>query len=369
MKIRSITGKVKFNGKGSINNDSNEQKWILQKMGFVKGKINYNCTFHKKSFYENEDGGGYLFRYKVSHDCLRHGMFMEEMPYYNGGLAILPQVLYNSIATPHMIARGYMFADKTLSKTIKKKSPFTITDGLSESEHDTVIMDVNSRSGERGESVEVSGKDENGDNKTEKKGATTFFFSENVGNHIYNAEFGINMDELQFIPLDDFYGRCAADVSRLEYKELYCSALKRNFGTGEDVEIKPYYLKTSIMGEECAEEGILLSEKMVDKVVRLILEKIIKINITRPSHGGLLVFDSMEITLNYSDGSSKTVSVNGVDDLEGLFFGYEQVYLEADDERIRRRDEEISRMNQDKKTKKAKKNKNNGENDKNDDSE
>lgn len=340
--IRSITGMVTFNGQGSINNDSNDQKHILRDLELLKGKntVYENSTFHKKEFYNN--GDGYSFRYKVSHDCIRHAMFIEEMPYYNAGIMLLPQVLYNSIATPEMIARGYMYANK--EKTIKKTSVFTITDALSTDELKSVSMEVCSRSGDRGEKTQTTTTDDEGNSVTEKNGATSFFYRENVGKHTYVANFGINVDELQFISIDDLYGRCGADMSKSENRAIYLSALKRNFGISDDIEIKPYYLKTSIMGEECAEEGILLTPEMVNKVIHTILEKIIKVKVSRPSLGGLFVFNGMEITINYDDGSSDTIEVKSISDIEDLFFSYEQVYFEADEDMIAKRDAQIEKI-------------------------
>ena len=341
--IKSITGKVTFNGTGSINNDSNYQKNVLSELGFkvngAKSSFYGNVTYHKKEFFK--ENGKNKFRYKVSHDCIRHAMFNEEMPYYNGGLILLPQVLYNGITSPTMIARGYMFAEDGLS--IKKKSAFCISDALSKDVCDKIVVETCSRAGERGEEKTYEVIDENGETKIITEGATSLFARENVGEHEYEATFGIDLTELQFIPLDDFYERKSANINTKELLELYTSCMKRNFETSEEIEKKPYYLKTSIMGEECAEEGILLTEEMVNKVIHTILNNLIKTRIERPSQGGFFNFKSMELTINFADGSEKTTTVTSENDINDIFFGYEQVYFEADDEKIKKRDFEIKR--------------------------
>ena len=355
--IKSITGKVTFNGTGSINNDSSNQKDALYKLGFkvngANSNFNDNVTYHKKEFFK--ENGENKFRYKVSHDCIRHAMFNEEMPYYNGGLILLPQVLFNSITSPAMIARGYMLTEADLN--IKKKSVFCISDALSKDACDTIIVETCSRAGERGEKKVTEITDKNGNTKTVTKGATSLFARENVGEHEYEATFGIDLTELQFISLDDFYGRKSANVDTKELLELYTSCMKRNFETSEEIEKKPYYLKTSIMGEECAEEGILLTEEMVNKVIHTILNNLIKTRIERPSLGGLFNFKEMELTINFADGSEKTITITSKDDIKGIFFGYEQVYFEADDEKIEKRDSEIKRIleSSEKKSQKSKK--------------
>ena len=344
--IKSITGKVTFNGTGSINNDSNYQKNVLYNLGFkINGAdkdFNDNVTYHKKEFFK--ENGENKFRYKVSHDCIRHAMFNEEMPYYNNGLIYLPHVLYNGITSPTMIARGYMFTEKKIKLNLKKKSAFCISDALSKDVCDTIVVETCSRAGNPGKKQVIETIDKNGNTKITTKGATSLFVRENVGEHEYEATFGIDLTELQFIPLDDFYGRKSANIDTKESIDLYISCMKRNFETSEEIEIKPYYLKTSIMGEECAEEGILLTEEMVNKVIHTILNKLIKTKIERPSLGGFFNFKGIELTINFADGSEKTITVTSENDINGIFFGYEQVYFEADDEKIKKRDSEIKRI-------------------------
>lgn len=341
--IKSITGKVTFNGKGSINNDSNNQKDVLYKLGFkihgADSDFNENVTYHKKEFFK--ENGENKFRYKVSHDCIRHAMFDKDMPYYNGGLILLPQVLFNSITSPTMIARGYMYTEGT---SIKKKGIFTISDALSKDSIDTVIVETCSRAGNRGGKKTIETTDSDGNTETETKGATSLFARENVGEHEYEATIGIDFTELQFISLDDFYNRQAAEIDNKEYLDLYLSCMKRNFSTGEKVEKKPYYLKTSIMGEECAEEGVLLTQKMGNKVVHTILDNLVNTKIERPSLGGIFNFKEMHLTINFFDGTSEDLTVKSIEDLNDIFFGYEQVYFEADEERIQKRDAEIKRI-------------------------
>lgn len=345
--IKSITGKVTFNGIGSINNDSNFQKNALSELGFkvngAKSDFYGNVTYHKKEFFK--ENGKNKFRYKVSHDCIRHVMFNEEMPYYNGGLILLPQVLYNGITSPTMIARGYMFTENDLN--IKKKSAFCISDALSKDVCDKIVVETCSRAGERGEEKTYEITDKNGETKIITEGATSLFARENVGEHEYEATFGIDLTELQFISLDDFYGRKSANVDTKELLELYTSCMKRNFETSEEIEKKPYYLKTSIMGEECAEEGVLLTQKMANKVVHTILNKLIKTKIERPSQGGFFNFKKAELTINFADGSEEEITITSDKDFNDIFFGYEQVYFEADEERIKKRDSEIKRIEED----------------------
>lgn len=346
--IKSITGKVTFNGIGSINNDSNFQKNALSELGFkingAKGSFYDNVTYHKKEFFV--ENGETKFRYKVSHDCIRYAMFDEEMPYYNGGLALLPQVLFNSITSPVMIARGYMYTEGMLAK---KKGIFCISDAVSKDARDKVIVETCSRAGNRGGRKTIEKTDEEGNTEISVKGATSLFARENVGEHEYESTIGIDLTELQFIPLDDFYGRNAApaEINKKEYMDLYLSCLKRNFATGEEIEKKPYYLKTSIMGEECAEEGVLLTQKMANKVVHTILNKLIKTKIERPSQGGFFNFKKAELTINFADGSEEAITITSDKDFNDIFFGYEQVYFEADEERIKKRDSEIKRIEED----------------------
>lgn len=327
-KIQSITGEVTFYGNGVINNDSNEQKFILRNLGLIEGRLEDNVMFHKKNFFT--ENGENRFNYKVSHDCIRHGIFADTMPYYNATIQNNKRPFYNAITSPSLIARGYMFADEGL----KKKGTFYISDAIATDSQTKVSIETKSRAGERSN--------------------TSLFYAENVGEHIYKSSIGIDFNELQFMSLDDIYDRCAANLMNKEDEELFFKSLKRNFELTEDITKKPYYLKTSIMGEESAEEGVLLTQDMVNKVAHIILENIIRLRIQRPSLGGEFYFKGMTLDINYSDGTTEQISVNNINDIKDLFFGYEQVYLEADDELIRKREEEIKRRKEE--NKKNKKN-------------
>ena len=109
--VKSIEGKITFHGIGPINMDGAEQSYILTHTGLLKGKVNDNMVYHKKVFRMNEDGT-YQFKHKVSANCIRHNMFRESMPFHNSQILSLPQVLFNAIATPDYIIRGYMFAEE-----------------------------------------------------------------------------------------------------------------------------------------------------------------------------------------------------------------------------------------------------------------
>lgn len=347
--IKSITGTVKFHGIGAINNETPQQRFILLEKGFLKGRAEKNTVFHKKEFF-SEDGKDY-FRYKVSRDCIRHAMFQETMPFFNASLAMLPQVLFNAVTKPEMIVRGYMFADGNLPTTFKKKSAITISDAVSTDKMDNVQLEIKSRAGYKGAGEDTVSIDDDGNERNEHKSSNSLFFTESVGEHDYTAKMFINLSELQFFPMDELYSRPAAIYTTVAEREHFMKSLKRNFGVTEDIKQQAYYIKDAVMGEESAEEGILFTPEMVDKMVHVVLNNIINTHIERPACGGIFEFVEMELSLNYSDGTTKNITVKNVSDIDNIFFGYEQVYFPADEERIAKRDKLFTELKSKKKKK------------------
>lgn len=345
--VQSIEAKVVFHGNGLINADNKDQKWYLISHNLIDGKVNDNIKYAKKVFYTDKDGKS-SFRYKISSDCLRHSMFEKEMAYFNTGLATVPYALYNAIATPEMIARGYVFTE---NDSMKKTSMFNITSAIADMTPETkVYADFCSRAGNR-PSKDIEDED--------AKGGTSVHSVENVGEYNYVSHMYIDLCEGQFVSMDNLYDRCAVsfEKSGMAFKKIYFDSLKRNFGVDFEPEIKNYRLETAVMGDEFAEEGFKLSKEMVNKMACSLLKRVANVNIRRNANGGQLNFVSMVVKVNMKDGKTEEFTVNNETDLDNVSFDYADVYVEADAEAVRRRIELMKLAEEEeKKTKKAKKN-------------
>lgn len=338
--IKSISFKVRFNGKGCVNFDSSEQKFILLAKGFIGGVINNNVKFAKKAFGVDENNNE-IFKYKISSDCLRHEIFGEGMPFMTPQVQYIPHILYNAIAQPSSILRGYMFTDTAM----KKSGPFMITDAVEVTKgHNKCHLDVHSTSGDKSFT-----KDDSGEN-----GGTSFYQEENVPNAVYESEGFIDLTELQFISADKTYDRAAVNVDGGPEEDIFLNALKANYNF--DPHFGFYANKSSIMGLEWGERGVLLSEDAVDMLVKYALTRVLSINITRKN--ALLKIARLDIEVNTADGES--IKYEDVIDVNDFHFGYWQKYEEVDEETIKsRREEAEQKFAKILEQKKAKKNKNN----------
>lgn len=333
--LKNLDFRVTFKSKGCVNFDSNDQKFELRDMKLLKGQVYDNVLFAKKIYYNNPDGS-YSFLYKISSEALRHAIFIESMPFLNPIITQLPQVFYNAIATPAMISRGYMQADKM--KSLKRKSPLTITDAVEKGEKRNVIsIDFHSRSGAKNAS-------------TDDKGDTSIYFIENVGENEYVSEGNIDLQELQFISADPSYDRMGVDVDGGVNGEIFIDSLNRNFPSSEK-RFGYYYIKNTITEDEWAERGVLLSKDDVDYLVKYILKNILNAKIVR--RNALCVIDKLEVSFD----NRQTYQNVELKDLDDFYFMVDEKYQEASEEKIIENSLKISEKNSEKTSKNLLKNK------------
>lgn len=336
--INSIRGKLFLNGKGFINGDGSDQKYHNKELNLYGGSKGYlydNVKYHKKIYNQKpSDHNKYEFKYKISNEAIRHAMFIKEMPHFNQQIQCIPSVYYNALASPCMIARGYMFPE---IYNDRRKSPITVTAGVMEGEWmNCISLETCSRTGFKKGSNEVEYT--NADNEKSKitKNDTSLYYMENVGNCTYVSDFGIDLCESQFIPTDIIFDRRAVDLSETAIRNLYMSALKRNFNV-DNIDMGYFYSESAVMGEEHAEEGIRLTPEMNDMLVKIVLKKMCDIYIDRPANGGLLCFDHMDFVCYTSDGEEYEITIRSKKDIDQYVFLHHTRYLPADFERIKER--------------------------------
>lgn len=334
--VKNIAFKATFNGNGCVNFDSGDQKFELCRFDILKGKVYDNVLYAKKVYYKQDDGTT-TFRYKVSSEALRHAIFSEEMPFMNPTIQQLPQVFYNSLGTPAMLARGYMFAGDV---SLKRKSPLTITDAVETGKERSLIsIDFHSRSGAK-----------NTDTKgAEDKKDTTIYNIENVGNNQYVAYGNIDLQELQFVSADPSYDRMAVDIDGGVNETIYLDSLNRNLPT-QDKRFGYYFIKNAITEDEWAERGVLLSNDDVDFLVKYILKNILSVNICR--RNALLSIEKLEVTFDNGNSYQEL----RLDNLNDYYFEVVSKYQEASEEKILKNRQKIDEIKTIKKSNKGNKN-------------
>lgn len=322
--VKGIALDAHFRGVGCVNYDSKEQaSFIRFNTNLYSGDAlkHNNVVLAKKQFYTagiSENGKTmYTFKYKVSSDCLKSDIFKDTVPYQNPSIANLDCVLYNAIANPGMLTRGYMFTSQ-VGNTLRKKSALTLTDAVEIGpERTSFNLDIHSRSGQK---KEKENENDPGDN--------SMFYRETVGELDYKADGGIDLEELQFVPADVMYDRMAVELDGGEKQKIYFDALRRNLVNFEP-EVKPYYIPNTYVEDNCPEQGVLLNKESVDFLVKRLLKRILSVNIVRRD----AYFKSSGLKVSIITDEGKFTENITLDNIDDFYFEYSQKYFEADKEK------------------------------------
>jgi len=319
--VKNILFKIKLKGKGIVNYDSNEQKRILfnydSKNTNHLRDTNKNVSFAKKNFFLDKNGI-LNYKIKISSDALRNNIFKEDLVAQTSSFIYHPALLYSYIASPLGILRGYMFAGKD-GKTIKRKSPLTITDAEQISSGKSYI-ETFSRSGEKDihENKEVSD--------------TSFFKKETIGDIEYQTEGNLNIGDLQFISADSIFDRVCFNPN--EYEDYYKKFAEVNI-SDYNGDIGYYTMKTSIV--DIPEYGLLLSDKTVKVLIKEIFKRILKLNIVRTKAYAELYELNIKLVENplidTFNNKNNWISINSEDDIEQLINNIQffKMYEKEDD--------------------------------------
>ena len=232
----------------------------------------------------------------------------------------IPQVLNRAIATPDLVLRGYLYTEKD-GVSIKKKSPFFITDAEDKIWKDSISVDFHTRSGEK----ELN----NGKDSNEAKD-TSVYNIENVGSAKYFAKGGIDVQELRFISADPLYDRMAVNVDGGENEKIYMSELEKGMVNFKP-EMKYYYLENSYTSDNWAERGILLNDESVDMLIKRLFKQMLEIEVVR--RNAYLKTEALIVTVNCDGGEKHEIEVN-LSNYNDFTFECVNSYKEADETKI-----------------------------------
>lgn len=262
---KTILFKLTLQGHGVVNFDSNDQKWYHNQQDGVSLVRHDNVSFAKGRYYRKPHTDKLLKKIVISAECLRHNMYINEMPNYSTNIMHHRPSLLNFLASKAAVERGYMFATK--AATLKRKSPVNITEaeqfGLAKSS-----IETNSNSG-----VKTSKTDE------DAAGDTSFYAREMVGDITYEALGSIDIDELQYISLSPNYDRLAVDP---DMAAEYLDTLSADLGSRVP---EPAYYRKSKSLTTVPEYGILLTDDQTKGLVSDILTRLMSINIAKSQTG------------------------------------------------------------------------------------
>lgn len=298
--VKSILFKVEMSGSGIVNFDSNDQKYIHSNTQFgIKNDSSFkNASYAKKHFYRDSEGK-ITYKIAISSDCLRHDIFKDDVFCQSPNIANNQALLYSYIASPAMLLRGYLFADK--KGTFKRKSPITITDAEQTCNAQSFI-DTHSSSAKKNDDTERTESD------------NTFFKKENVGAIKYATQGVIDLMQLQFVSCDQKFDRFAFNPDVFEvYKKFMVSRLPKF-----DSKLEYYNINGSV--SDVPELGLLINDACVIEMVRGFFDRLKNTCITRKDAFAKvdkiqikLVSDGIYDTFGDSEGWITVTDVNAID--------------------------------------------------------
>lgn len=316
--INEILFRIKLEGKGIVNNDSNEQKWAFlgEDSKFTSHlKSNHkNVTYAKKNFYRNDNDELY-YKIKISSDALRYNMFRKDLVSQSPSIQHHDALLYSYVASPLGMIRGYMFASN--KETVKRGSPLTITDAEQISKNKT-YLETHSRSGEKDIHENKEGSD------------TSFFKKESVGDIEYLALGSIDLGELQFISADSVYDRYSLNPDK--YENFYEKYAKLNIPNYEG---KLGYYSMITAKSDLGEYGLKLSNETVKFLVSDIFKRLLDINIKKA--GSYAKIKSLQIkfppkpVMGSNENEDGWINIDSISDIENLDYDIKEKYVIQDE--------------------------------------
>jgi hypothetical protein len=356
-------------GNGCVNfDDSKTQAFTLKKLGIIDPSImiNNNIKLAKKQIYntgrtyinnKGEEKPIYDYKLKISADCLRHHIYEHDVEAMTQAIMTDENIYCNYLLSDVGLTRGYMFAKSVDGNTLKRKSPLTITDAIQTNNNVSNLMEVGSTTGERTD--------------------TSFFTVEKIGDVTYSAKGVIDLKTLAFVPADVRFDRAAVMTEWCE-KGLIDRVLRFHYGDEAQYKIGYFTSSAKYLTNTFAEYGIMLGDKIVNRLVKHILTNILKLDIRRNT--AWTKCESLEIKIvndlikdtfeNEEGGWIKIYSENDINELQiicdSLFTevtnedlkrmkDIDEEYKKAEEERLRAKKEareEAARIKEEKKLKK-----------------
>lgn len=317
-------GVVNWNGSFSLRNDLAEQFVSNHSLPKMRGVDPMRLGSLSSKQLENAK----LF---VSQNCIRNTLFRNEtMNLQTVDTSNVDRVLCSILG----LVRGYVIADKVTKLSLKRKSALLLEDFV---DNNTVIRyEQFSNAGGRNE--------------------TSIFSKSNVDKTKYEAFGSIAIEDLQFIVLEDSFGRSAySDILSIdEGKKVEASMNKflttLAVGTNKNPSAKFHhnYVRVGAIVNS-GEAGLLLNDDAIELVVKDIIERIGNLYVRQSK--GYLTTTSMDV--DYNDGQAMRIKrdLSSANDSVGKF----AVYYKESEMTEKDYQEKMASMKKEKDAQKAKK--------------
>lgn len=321
-------------GNGCVNfDDSKTQAFTLKKLGIIDPNItiNNNIKLAKKQIYntgrtyinnKGEEKPIYDYKLKISADCLRHHIYEHDVESMTQAIMIDDNIYCNYLLSDVGLTRGYMFTKSASGKTLKRKSPLTITDAIQTNNNVSNLMEVGSTTGERTD--------------------TSFFSVEKIGDVTYSAKGVIDFKTLAFVSADVNFDR-AAVMTEWCRKGLVDRVLRFHYGDEAQYKIGHFTSSAKYLTNTFAEYGIMLGDEIVNRLVKHILTNILKLDIRRNT--AWTKCESLEIKIvddlikdTFENEERGWIKIYSESDINELQIMCEPLFTEATDEDLAKKE-------------------------------
>lgn len=335
MKTKSIYFRIKLAGRGIVNYDSNDQIYLLNKLGFNhltpmnKGKFNENVNYAKKRFSVEPDGSA-SYKLAISPFCLGKAIYKNEIEITTTTVGTKDELFIPYIASPASLMRGFMQTNGKNTQTWIRKSPVSLPEAI-QTNNAISALEINTKAGGRTDD--------------------SLFYKEVVGDIEYATLGAINLQELQFCSVDPIHGRAMFN------EDLY-SVFKKTLQyhiPKFDSELGFYCGKNSVV--KIPERGFLLSSDVVVDLVQFYFERLLSLKVTRSKSFAEVVGLEYKLVSNpledLSGDSSGWNTISSLEDVKNINFDVEDFYQQFDEEAAKELRGELDSLVENKKNVKA----------------
>ena len=313
-KVKSVEIRFKMEGHGIVNYDSSKQRHMYNgtpmydKMKSGKTNTDENIIYAQKEFFTNENGE-LDYNIIISSNCLGHSIFQNYLPFHTGNSKQTPLLIAIEIASPRSLLSGYLYTNKKDSKndTLKRKSPLSISPAREVSDSVSHIQTF-SNSGE--------------------KGSNSFYFKETMGDTKYVGKIIIDIQELQFLSLDQIYDRFGLNPDHFQtYKEV----LQKRMPTFKS---EPGYYKLITNDCDMPVFGIKFSDDDIVFLVKFFLKELVKTEIKKKGEYAAITKVEYSLQTSVFDKirgiNQNWIDITSENQIEDISFSPEEFYVEQD---------------------------------------
>lgn len=317
-KVKEIALRFNAKGEGIVNYDA-----ITKVNKDYFKEWNDNTKFAKKVWFNNEDTNQMDYKIAISSDLIRTSVFNNHLK--SPTITHHPMLMCDYFSNIDSLLRGWMFP---VSGTLgfKRKSPVSLSK-LIQTNNTKSVIEIGTK---RGEMELKDVKDlENVEDVEKKKKSKSLRNTETIGYVEYSGTGFIDIQQLQFLSLDDMFDRLAFNSDYFgTFKEMF----KNKYGF--NLTSKHYTMVTE--STKFPEKGVLFDTDILNLFVRHLLKNLYNFNVKRNTsyvHMSDLEYKPIYTDDSYNDSINDEngwIKINNQNEVDSITFDYEFYYQEAD---------------------------------------